>query len=133
MFADVFTLLFVAHFTGDYLFQTDHMVKHKAERSREGWEANVTHVGCHLAATFAALFVAQVALGLDVSGPAFFGAAAWIGFSHGFIDRRWPIAWWMNRTGSPEFLAKGGAPLVDQAAHIVVGLAPAALLVAALS
>ena len=133
MFASLFLVLFVAHFAGDYLFQTDAMAKHKAEHSREGWRHNLNHVASHVAASFGALFVAQAALGLRTSAAATIGGIAWIALSHGFIDRRWPVAWWMKRTGSGDFFDHGGAPLVDQAMHIVLGLFPAALLIAALS
>jgi hypothetical protein len=133
MFADVFVLLLIAHYAGDFMLQTDRMSERKADRSREGWHANITHVLCHLAATFALLGVANLATGLDISVPAGFGAAAWIGISHGLIDRRWPVQWWMEHTGSGNFFKKGGAPLVDQAMHVCLGLTPAALLIAALS
>ncbi|MFD4400814.1 DUF3307 domain-containing protein [Kitasatospora sp. NPDC058478] len=133
MFPSVFVLLLVAHFAGDYLFQTDHMATHKGECSRRGWRANSEHVAAHVASMFAVLVVARFSLDLDTGTWPTLAAIAWAAGTHGFIDRRWPIAWWMDKTGSAAFRTNGGAPLVDQAAHIVVGLFPAAVLIAALS
>ncbi|MGW2546558.1 DUF3307 domain-containing protein [Kitasatospora sp. NPDC001574] len=133
MFAEVFILLFVAHHLGDYPFQSDHIAKHKADRTAEGWHANLTHVGAHLATTWGLFFVAGVTLDFRPDTAATFAATAWIGLTHGFIDRRWPITWWMEKTGQAGYLANGGALNVDQAAHIGLGLLPAALLIAGLS
>ncbi|WP_043478941.1 DUF3307 domain-containing protein [Kitasatospora sp. MBT66] len=128
-----FVLLFVAHFAGDYLFQTDHMAKHKSECSRRGWRANSEHVAAHVASMFAVLVIARVALDFDTPALPTLAAVAWVAGTHSIIDRRWIIEWWMTKTGSPEFFAKGGAPLVDQAAHFVVGIFPAAVLIGALA
>ncbi|WP_331731372.1 DUF3307 domain-containing protein [Kitasatospora sp. NBC_01300] len=133
MFASLFVVLFVGHFAGDYLLQTDHISEHKAARSWTGARAALAHVGCHVTATVAALLAASAATGLHVSAVAAAAGIGWVGLSHGLIDRRWPISWWMRHTGSAAFEAAGGAPLADQAAHVVVGLFPAALLIAALS
>ncbi|MFI6158249.1 DUF3307 domain-containing protein [Kitasatospora sp. NPDC051170] len=124
-----FFLMFIGHFAGDYLFQTDHMAEHKAAPGRDGWHANSQHVLIHLAGLFGVFTVARIFL--DFAPPAWptLAAFAWVSLSHGLIDRRWPITWWMTHTHSAGFLARGGAPLVDQAAHIVVGLFPAAVLV----
>lgn len=43
----------------------------------------------------------------------------------GQTDRRWIVTWWMEHTGQAEYLARGGAQHVDQAAHAL------ALLIAA--
>ncbi|MFJ1709218.1 DUF3307 domain-containing protein [Kitasatospora sp. NPDC088346] len=126
-----FIALFVAHFAGDYLAQTDHMATHKAGPGLRGWLANAAHVGAHLAAMLATLAVARLALGFTTGTWPTAAALAWAAGTHGLIDRRRVITWWMTRTGSSGFLERGGAPLVDQAAHIVVGLFPAAVLIGA--
>ncbi|MFE1251204.1 hypothetical protein [Streptomyces sp. NPDC058735] len=59
-------------------------------------------------------------------------ALAWVGISHGFIDRRWPVDRWMSFAGQSGFKAHGGAAHVDQAAHVVLGLLPAAFPLATL-
>lgn len=131
MFATVFILLYVAHMVADYAIQTDRQAALKAESSRAGWWANLSHAGTHV-------LLCAVALGAgawllpDVELPVARTvlAVAWVGVSHGFVDRRWPVAWWMDNTGSAAFRTRGGAQHVDQTAHILA-LAIAALLIAA--
>ncbi|WUT01702.1 DUF3307 domain-containing protein (plasmid) [Streptomyces sp. NBC_00708] len=132
MFASVFVLLYVAHLLADYPLQTDHQAEHKAARNAAGWRANLAHAGTHVAACSLALVVAAVVLDESVGVLPGAAAAALIGLTHGFIDRRWPIQWWMTHTRQPEWAAKGGAAHVDQTAHVLV-LAVAALTLTALS
>lgn len=131
MFPTVFILLYVAHLVSDYAIQTDRQSALKAERGRVGWWANLTHAGTHVVACAVALG-AGAALLPDVDLPVARTvlAVAWVGVSHGFIDRRWPIAWWMDHTGSADFRTRGGAQHVDQTAH-VLALAVAAVVIAA--
>ncbi|MFD5547548.1 DUF3307 domain-containing protein [Streptomyces goshikiensis] len=127
MFASLFVLLYIGHLLADYPFQTDHQAAHKAGCGREGWTANVAHAATHVATCAIALTIGAVALNdVTLSAPVAFGALVWIGATHAFIDRRWPVQWWMNRTGQASWAANGGAVHVDQTAHI------AALVVAAL-
>jgi hypothetical protein len=127
VFATVFVLLYVAHLLADYVLQTDHQADHKADRTPAGWYANISHATTHVAACAATLVIGWAALdGVHLHPLTTALALAWVGLSHGFIDRRWPIAWWMNHTGSNAFYTKGGAAYVDQTAHI------AALFIAAL-
>lgn len=131
MFATVFTLLYVAHLVSDYALQTDRQAILKSEPGRAGWWANLTHAATHVVACAVALGVGAFALdGLDLPAGRTVTAVAWVGVSHAFIDRRWPIAWWMDHTGSADFRTRGGAAHVDQAAH-VVALLVAALVIAA--
>jgi hypothetical protein len=131
MFATVFVLLFVAHMVADYAIQTDHQATAKSAPGREGWAANLTHAGTHVAACAVALTVAGVVLGgLHLPHVQAAIGIAWVGISHAFIDRRWPIARWMDNTGSADFRTRGGAQHVDQTAHILC-LAVAALIIAA--
>ena len=131
MFAAVFILLYVAHLAADYPLQTDHQAAHKADRSAEGWRANVVHAGTHAAACTAALlagaaFLPEVALPVVRTVI----AVAWIGVTHSVVDRRWPVVWWMDHTRQRAFRERGGAAHVDQTAH-VLALAVAALVIAA--
>ncbi len=131
MFATVFVLLYVAHLVADYAIQTDHQAVLKSEPGRAGWTANLTHAATHVAACAVTLTVGPALLdGVDLPVARTVAAVAWVGVSHGFIDRRWPIAWWMNHTGSGPFLRNGGAPYVDQTAHILA-LAVAAAIIGA--
>ncbi|MEW2173409.1 hypothetical protein AB0935_26310 [Streptomyces sp. NPDC007027] len=42
--------------------QTDHQVKHKADRCAAGWAANLAHTGTHAATTALALVVGAAAI-----------------------------------------------------------------------
>ncbi|MGM9348281.1 hypothetical protein [Streptomyces salinarius] len=65
-----------------------------------------------------ALGAGAAPLDLPLTLPVAGGVLAWVGRSRGFIGRRWPIQWWMENTGSSDFFTKGGAPLMDQTAHV---------------
>ncbi|MFE7583103.1 DUF3307 domain-containing protein [Streptomyces gardneri] len=130
MFATVFLLLYIGHLLADYPFQTDHQAAHKADPGAAGWRANLDHAGTHVATCAFALLAGMTVLDLKVGTGAAFAALAWIGATHAFIDRRWPVRWWMTRFGQTGWAANGGAAHVDQTAHIVA-LAMAALTLAA--
>ncbi|MFE5794684.1 DUF3307 domain-containing protein [Streptomyces sp. NPDC056503] len=129
MFATVFVLLYLGHLLADYPFQTDHQAAHKADPGVVGWRANLDHAGTHVATCAFALLTGMVALDLSISTGAAFAALAWIGGTHAFIDRRWPVRWWMTRMRQTSWAEHGGAAHVDQTAHILA-LALAALALA---
>ncbi|MFH8436564.1 DUF3307 domain-containing protein [Streptomyces sp. NPDC018007] len=120
MFASLFVLLYLGHLLADYPLQTDHQAAHKADRCTAGWAANLAHAGTHVAICAAALALGVLVLNdVTVSLPVAVAALLWIGASHAFIDRRWPVQWWMNHTGQASWAANGGAAHVDQTAHIL--------------
>ncbi|MFD6939622.1 DUF3307 domain-containing protein [Streptomyces goshikiensis] len=120
MFASLFVLLYVGHLLADYPFQTDHQAAHKAGCGREGWTANLAHAATHVLICGLLLTVGSAALGWDLPlWPAAL-AVLWIGATHAFIDRRWPVAAWMRIARQPKWAATGGAAHVDQTAHILV-------------
>jgi len=133
MFAAVFVLLYVAHLAADYPFQTDAQSNGKSGPGLAGWKANLTHSGIHAACYLVVLFGGGALLHLHLGVALVLGAVAWISGLHAFIDRRWPITWWMEHTGQAGFRAHGGAQHVDQVAHLAAGILPAALAIAALS
>lgn len=118
MFATLFVLLYAAHLVSDYALQTDHQAEHKALRSAAGWWANLSHAATHVAVSAVALTAGACALELALSLSKSCSILVWVGVSHGFIDRRWPIRWWMENTGSKTFFQNGGAAFVDQTAHV---------------
>ncbi|WP_024760163.1 DUF3307 domain-containing protein [Streptomyces exfoliatus] len=131
MFATLFVLLYLGHLLADYPFQTDHQAAHKADHGTAGWRANLAHAFTHVVICGLALAAGAVLLdGLTVSVPAVAVALAWIGSTHAFIDRRWPVRWWMEHTRQTAWAQHGGAAHVDQAAHITA-LTLAALALAA--
>ncbi|MFI9213270.1 DUF3307 domain-containing protein [Streptomyces sp. NPDC053253] len=127
MFATLFVLLYLGHLLADYPFQTDHQADHGAT----GWSANLAHAFTHVALCGLALTAGALLLDdVTVSAPAAVVALAWIGSTHAFIDRRWPVRWWMEHTRQTTWAQHGGAAHVDQAAH-VTALTLAALALAA--
>ncbi|MFE2639560.1 DUF3307 domain-containing protein [Streptomyces scopuliridis] len=130
MFASVFVLLYVAHTLADYPLQTDQIADHKADRTAAGWIYNLAHAGIHVLVSAVALGAGVVVPGLGLTPAKIAAVVAWVGCSHAFIDRRWPIVWWMEHTGQREYVKIGGVATVDQAAHLGA-LAIAALAAAA--
>ncbi|MER7568938.1 DUF3307 domain-containing protein [Streptomyces sp. NPDC097941] len=131
MLADVFVLLLAAHWAADYPGQTDHQARHKSEHSALGWRANLAHAVTHVVLSVVLLGIGALLtdeVTLMPSATAF--ALGWVGISHGFIDRGWPGDRWMSFARQSGFKAHGGAAHVDQAAHVLLGLLPAALLLA---
>ncbi|GHD59299.1 DUF3307 domain-containing protein [Streptomyces goshikiensis] len=119
MFAEIAFLLYVGHLLADYPFQTDHQAAHKAGCGRTGWTANVAHATTHVLTCGLLLTIGSVALGWDLPLWAAVLAVLWIGVSHGFIDRRWPVAAWMRIARQSGWAAHGGAAHVDQTAHVL--------------
>lgn len=121
-FAAIAVTLHVAHQVADHVLgQTDWQANHKADPGPGGWAANLTHVAQYHLVLAGMLGAAVLVLNLPISWP---GAAAGLGFSavsHAILDRRWPVRWIAEHTGSPEFIRPGhplpGAYLVDQALH----------------
>ncbi|MER6550667.1 DUF3307 domain-containing protein [Streptomyces sp. FT05W] len=131
MFASLFVLLYLGHLLADYPFQTDHQAAHKADCGRAGWSANLRHASTHVVTCGLALLLGTVVLNdVAISAPVAVLALVWIGTTHAVIDRRWPVQWWMHRTGQAQWAQHGGAAHVDQTAHILA-LVLAALALAA--
>ena len=125
-FAAVAATLTAAHHVGDFLLQTDHQAARKpcaedrlAECSEpESWRALAGHVASYHAAQVVGLLVANRALGLKLRPGRVAAGVAISAVTHAVIDRRWPVRWWMDNTGSHDFRVKaGGAMHVDQALH----------------
>ncbi|MFB6977703.1 DUF3307 domain-containing protein [Streptomyces scopuliridis] len=131
MFPTLFILLFIAHLLSDYALQTDHQSEHKALRTTAGYWAATAHAGTHVLVSAVALGLGGLLLGLSFSLPAAVVALLWIGGTHAFVDRRWPVTWWMTNTGSKDWISHGGAAHVDQTAHMAA-LGIAAMAMAAL-
>ncbi|MFJ2895882.1 DUF3307 domain-containing protein [Streptomyces sp. NPDC087218] len=126
MFADIAFLLYVGHLIADYPLQTDHQAGNKALPGMAGWRANLSHAVTHVAVCATLLVLGAAALGWSLPTLPALAALLWIGASHAFIDRRWPVTAWMRLARQESWAANGGAAHVDQTAHI------AALVVAAL-
>lgn len=125
-FAAVAATLTAAHHVGDFLLQTDHQSARKpCEQDRlaecsevESWRCLAAHVASYHAAQVVGLVVANRVLGLKLSPSRVLAGVAVSAVTHAVIDRRWPVRWWMDHTGSRDFRVKaGGGMHVDQTMH----------------
>lgn len=107
-------LLWSAHLLGDWVVQTDWQATNKTS----SWRAMGAHLlGYHL----------LLAVALILAVPAWWYAlvVGVVSFAtHGLLDRRWPVIWLMQHTGSAPFARTGwGVLAVDQALHLsILGL-----------
>ncbi|MGW1840882.1 DUF3307 domain-containing protein [Streptomyces sp. NPDC002067] len=142
-FAGLWAVLAAGHDLADHaLGQTDHQAERKGAPSpdevkagaspRRGWGACLAHVvQYHLVlVTLVALAWAVLPLQLTWWGCA---AGLLVSFgTHALIDRRWPVQWLLENTGSPKFVVPragvSGPYLVDQALHKAALLVSAALM-----
>jgi hypothetical protein len=131
MFAALFVLLYLGHLLADYPFQTDHQAGCKADQGAAGWRANLAHAATHVLTCSLALAIGSLVLD-DVHLAVWPASVAvlWIGATHAFIDRRWPVARWMAFARQAGWAKHGGAAHVDQTAH-VTALVLASLFLAA--
>ncbi|KOX10181.1 DUF3307 domain-containing protein [Nocardiopsis sp. NRRL B-16309] len=126
-FAAVAATLTAAHHVGDFLLQTDHQAACKPAASDRGdvvcseaesWRCLAGHVASYHAAQVVGLLVANRALGLKLRPGRVLAGVAVSAVTHAVIDRRWPVRWWMDNTGSHDFRIKaGGGMHVDQTMH----------------
>ncbi|MGW4942958.1 DUF3307 domain-containing protein [Actinoplanes sp. NPDC004185] len=120
-FAAIAVTLHAAHQLGDHILQTDTNANHKAAPGRTGWTHLTIHVGTYHAAALVMLTATATLLNLPITAT---GLAAGIGFSavtHAFLDRRWPVRWLLEHTGSAAFADRQtpicGLYLADQSLH----------------
>ncbi|MCO1582018.1 DUF3307 domain-containing protein [Crossiella sp. SN42] len=123
-FATVAPALLAAHHVGDYWLQTTHQVEHKGCPGRSGWLAAARHVASYTAATAAFVGIVWVAFGLDITPLGFLLGQLVSAGTHLVIDRRTPLrafAALLGRIvpGKLGYYDNGGAPHLDQAAHLV--------------
>lgn len=100
-FGAVLAALWAAHDLGDHVVQTDH----QAARKATSWRAMAGHVGSYTAVQLAALAALRTLAGIR---PSWWRALAGVAFSagtHAFLDRRWPVRWLLEHTGSRSFAA----------------------------
>jgi hypothetical protein len=121
-FAAIFAALYAGHVVGDLVVQTHWQSQHKAERSWRGVVAMAGHLAGYATTQIVAL-IAVTTVGARFGLAASIAGLAFSVSSHGFIDRRWPVVWILDRTGSAQFarLASGGvngAFQADQALHV---------------
>jgi hypothetical protein len=135
VFAVAMATLVAAHQLADHIVQTDTDAIGKAAPGFNGWRHLLIHVGTYHATALVMLVITAVALDVPLTVP---GMVAGLGFSavtHAFLDRRWPVRWVLEHTGSAAFADRMspicGMYLADQALHYGC-LWVAALLIACL-
>lgn len=122
IFAVCAAILYASHQLADHVFgQTDKQSARKADKTRGGWVALGWHVLAYHLVMVAMLAITLPLLHVNVH---LWALAAGIGFSalsHGFLDRRWPVRWVLEHTGSRPFSRMTtpicGMYLADQALH----------------
>lgn len=121
VFAAVFVALFAGHHVGDHLAQTDWSASHKAGPGWTGARAMASHLGSYLACQAAALGGLWL-IGVPLTWLGAAAALVFSGATHGFIDRRWPVRWLLEHTGSADFADRQtpicGMYLADQSLHV---------------
>lgn len=141
-FAAVGFTLYAAHHLADHVLgQTDWQACNKARPGWRGWSANLAHVAQYHVVLVVALVAATALLDLPLT---VLGAVLGLGFSavtHAVLDRRWPVRWLLERTGSAPFVRLGepGGPqvglngmyLADQSLHVACLWVAALLMVVA--
>jgi hypothetical protein len=119
-FAAVFVALYASHMVADHIVQTDRQAQGKT--ADKGWMwPMIGHLGGYWTSQAVALFALRIA-GVHISPWATLVGLIFSVATHGFIDRRRPVRWLLEHTGSADFAARTtpicGMYLADQALHI---------------
>ncbi|TBO57536.1 hypothetical protein EYS09_22255 [Streptomyces kasugaensis] len=138
-------VLSAGHALADHVLgQTDHQSARKAAPSREdvdrgvnprrGWGACLAHVAQYHLVLGALIAIAWAVLPLQMTWVGLAAGLVVSASTHALLDRRWPVRWLLEHTGSPGFatLEKDGVSgpyLADQALHKTALLVAAALMV----
>ena len=104
VFAAGLAAMYAANQVADHVFgQTDKMAVNKTKPGREGYTALFGHVGLYHLVMIGMLLITVAVLNLPVTATGFCLAMTFSAVSHAILDRRWPVKWILDNTGSPEF------------------------------
>lgn len=121
LFAVFIGVAICAHQVSDHIFQTDKMAANKAKPGRVGWSYLLQHVYIYHVVMVAMILVTVVLLGLPITVLGFVSSIAFSAITHAILDRRWPVKWILDHTGSPDFANLQtplcGMYLADQSLH----------------
>ncbi|MEV4515155.1 DUF3307 domain-containing protein [Dactylosporangium sp. NPDC049525] len=137
VFAAIAATLYAGHQLADHVLgQTDKQAAHKAQPGWSGWRHLFGHVAMYHAVLTVMVFAVVVVLHVPASPAGLITGLTVSTVTHAFLDRRWPVRWLLEHTGSTPFsrLADhglNGMYLADQSLHYGC-LWLAALLIAAL-
>lgn len=97
-FGAVLSALWAAHDLADHVVQTDAQAAHKAT----SWSAMAGHVGSYTAVQLSALAALRT-VGVRPSWRRMLAGVAVSAGTHALLDRRWPVRWVLEHSGSAEF------------------------------
>jgi hypothetical protein len=123
-FATLAATVYAAHSLADHVLgQTDAQAAAKALPGREGWLALAHHVGQYHAVMAAMVAVTAKTTGLPVRPGRLAAGLAISVATHALWDRRRPVVWVLDHTGSAPFArlsdhGLNGAYLADQSLHV---------------
>lgn len=114
--------MYGVHDFADYWLQTSHQAAHKAARGWYGRLACLRHVTGYTAAQALSAALLVHVTGTPLPPVALLAALAVSGGTHYVLDRRAPLHWLVRladrlHLGKTDFVDRGGAPHLDQAAH----------------
>jgi hypothetical protein len=121
LIAAAFVALYASHMLADHIVQTDRQANGKT--ADKYWVLPMAgHLTGYLATQALALAALQV-VGVGLSAPAVVAGLAFSVATHGLIDRRWPVRWLLEHTGSAPFAqlaghGLNGMYLADQSLHV---------------
>ncbi|GAA0897966.1 MULTISPECIES: hypothetical protein [Streptomyces violaceusniger group] len=143
-FGTVWAVLSVGHNLADHVFgQSDHQAANKGAPTaadvadgvspRQGWGACLGHVAQYHLVMAVMLSLVWAVLPLQLSWTGLAAGLVVSAMTHAFFDRRWPVRWLLQHTGSPDFAelrtaGMNGMYLTDQALHHTALLASAVLI-----
>ena len=122
--AAVLGTLLAAHYVGDFWVQTDHQAQTKADKTAGGWASLVLHVATYTLTAAVMLSITTLVLGLGWSPARIALGLGVSAVTHGWADRRRPLAWLARVLGKSRFYDSGVQPVgtgafqLDQAFHI---------------
>jgi hypothetical protein len=122
-FAPIFIALYAAHQVADHWVQTQHQADAKGGKGWPGRLACAAHVATYTATGMAFLLAMAAVTGVALHPVAVVGGLAVSAVTHYIADRRSPLAWIAERTGSGPFYrlsgaGMNGAYLLDQSWHV---------------
>lgn len=121
LFAVFIGVAICAHQVADHVFSSDRQAENKAKPGRVGWSYLLQHVYIYHVTMFLMLLVTAVVLNLPVTILGVFASIMFSALTHAILDRRWPVKWILDHTGSTNFAKMqtpyNGMYLADQGLH----------------
>lgn len=122
LFAAGLATYYAAHQVADHVFgQTDSQAENKSKPGLLGWSAIAGHVFSYHAVMLVMILITLSVFNLEVHALSLVSSILFSAISHAVIDRRWPVKWILENTGSPNFVKMTvpvcGMYVADQGLH----------------